>query len=293
MPGRASAASSSWSPSPQRGGQHAAPRLLPRRAQEARSGSALVLVAIIPWARSTRRCYLRAAAPAWAGGGTRGVWGAQGRMGRAQWGSFALGKPPRSSSLPWPRGFTCGPGVHQAAEDGRGGSPTEKTTTGKTTSGKTTSGNTTTISRAGHSSWLLLLPWGATGIRQAQISLRAPDAGHRRQPRDGQERNSSRRSAAGARGCPRRAGADHPAGAHQWFPTPRGGHTPQAPGEATNGSEPPRQHPQVQGSARRGATGWGEPRGAGEQCRQRWVGVPVRGGLTCGRSLPRGSAGAR
>lgn len=117
--------------------------------------------------------------------------------------------------------------------------------------------------------------------------------GWREQPRDGQERNSSRRSAAGAQGCPRRAGADHPAGAHQWFPTPRGGHMPRAPGEATNGSEPSRQHPKVQGSARRGATGWGEPRGAGERCRQRWVGVPVRGGLTCGRSLPRGSAGAR
>lgn len=186
MPGRASAASS-WSPSPQHGGQHAALRLLPRRAQEARSGSALVLVAIIPWARSTRRCYLRAAAPAWAWGGTRGAWGAQGRMGSMQRGSLALGKPPRSSSLPWPRGFTCGPGVHQAAADGRGGSPTEKTTTentttGNTTSGNTTSGNTTTISRAGRSAWLLLLPWGATGIGQAQISLRAPDAGHRRQP---------------------------------------------------------------------------------------------------------------
>lgn len=155
------------------------------------------------------------------GGGTRGAWGAQGRMGSVQWWCFNLGKPPRSSSSRWPRGFTCGPGVHQAAEDGRGGSPTEKTTTGNTTSG-----NTTTISRAGLSAWLLLLPWGATGIRQAQISLRAPDAGHRRQPRDGQERNSSRTSAAGARGCPRRAGADHPAGAHQWFPTPRGGHAP-------------------------------------------------------------------
>lgn len=120
MPGRASAAASSWSPSPQRGGQHAAPRLLPRRAQEARSGSALVLVAIIPWARSTRRCYLRAAAPAWAGGGTRGAWGAQGRMGRAQWGSFALGKPPRSSSSRWPRGFTCGPGCRGVSLVGPG-----------------------------------------------------------------------------------------------------------------------------------------------------------------------------
>lgn len=230
MPGRASAASSSWSPSPQRGGQHAAPRLLPRRAQEARSGSALVLVAIIPWARSTRRCYLRAAAPAWAGGGgDTGSVGSTGAHGERAVGELCPGETSPLLLLALAQGFHlwpwCAPGC-RGWTDGWGGSPTEKTTSGKTTSGNTTSGNTTTISRAGLSAWLLLLPWGATGIRQAQISLRAPDAGHRRQPRDGQERNSSRRSAAGARGCPRRAGADHPAGAHQWFPTPRGGHAP-------------------------------------------------------------------